>query len=271
MNYSEILLHGWLEACNLYGLSNMANQREAILEGKPLAHLKAYFNKNAKQAEAEGIPRDVFFNACRATLVKIADEIRNVYFRDKLDLSFSKDAMLNGRIKATKEQIAGIERQLQSMNVYQFGISLFQYSKGRYTGQLYMKEVEMIGLALDEAEKIDLVQQPKPKAEPKKLDTPEAALLLYALQGAYKAEFLYTTNKEEIKKQAEKLNEIWGFSNSPKGLRNKLIDLRKGTTNEKRARAIELLKQAGKYPKAIELLQKEMRSASEENALQNEV
>lgn len=163
-------------------------------------YLDRYFFRKFKKAEKEFFEAEEFFGRCLEVVDSFDKEIIFRYKDRKNELSSMLNLAKNGTLRhndntktddeQNKETIEWCESELLSLNKYNFPISLYALSNGKYTGNLSYNEVVSLKKAIlaggvlaskEKADKASKQIQAKEQVKPK-MTAPLLALCLYFLK-----------------------------------------------------------------------------------------
>jgi len=126
-------------------------------------YLTDYFIREYKEAEIKNYGFAEFFNKCLNVVSAIDKELKKQYYSDKKEIQEGLQAAISTNDKEDEKAISEQLNELNNLKECNYSVNLYQFTKGKFTGDLDCEDIKYIALSIGLAIQ-DL--QPESKPEP---------------------------------------------------------------------------------------------------------
>lgn len=145
MDYLEIVLNGFI------------NNRE---------YLDKYFIRKFKEAESKNYVFGEFFKCCLNVVAALDKELKKQYFDDKKESQEGLQGAISTGDKDAEDIFREQLNELNDLKECNYSVNLYQFTKGKFTGDLDCEDLSHIALSIGLAIKTINEQTPATSLEP---------------------------------------------------------------------------------------------------------
>lgn len=145
MNYLQIVLNGFV-----------SNRK----------YLTDYFIRQFREAESENYSLGEFFNGCLNIVSALNYDLKKKYYADMKEYQECLHHAITINDKDAENQF---REQLKKIDEYDYSVTLYSFTGGKFTGHLFSDEIKYIALSLNDA--FDKLQEQTPATNQSELKT----------------------------------------------------------------------------------------------------
>jgi len=138
---------------------------EIVMQGFEYNHeyLDKYFVRQFKEAESKNYVFGEFFKGCLKVVAALDKNLKEQYYADKKEFQENLKYAISTNDKEDEKAISEQLNELNNLKECNYSVNLYQFTKGKFTGDLDCEDIKYIALSIGLAIQ-DL--QPESKPEP---------------------------------------------------------------------------------------------------------